>query len=221
MSYEKISEYHQKLGQATRRREMWQRTIDNGFNSVDTEAYLKYWTAEENRWRAELERFTVIECDPATKVIGAPGLNIGLGVCITRGDRFLISKRLKACRIGVDRLAMPGGAFEYGESIVECMEREALEETGLEIIPVFDEAGDSPVFHVQENDREGMRIITLYTHARLKDPEAEPINPEPHKHTDWHWATLFEVQRTHSLDRSWIPIAAFQRNYRRLFLSSE
>jgi 8-oxo-dGTP diphosphatase len=150
------------------------------------------------------------------KVIGAPGLNIGIGICITRGDKFLISRRLEACKIGVNCLAMPGGSFEFGESIVECMEREAFEETGLKIAPVFDEAGDSPVFHVQENDREGMRIITLYTHARPLDPLAEPINPEPHKHTPWKWTRLDDLSAMNT-DQSWIPMWAFYRNYDRLF----
>jgi 8-oxo-dGTP pyrophosphatase MutT (NUDIX family) len=96
------------------------------------------------------------------------------------------------------------------------MIREAFEETGLEIVPVFDEAGDSPVFHVQENDRDGMRIITLYTHARPSSYSAEPINHEPHKHTPWEWKTLSEVQKI-GTSEDWIPVKAFYRNYQRLF----
>jgi 8-oxo-dGTP diphosphatase len=111
---------------------------------------------------------------------------------------------------------MPGGAFEFGESIPQCMIREAWEETGLMIVPVFDESGDSPVFHVQENDREGMRIITLYTHARLRYPHDEPINPEPHKHTPWQWTRLDDLSAMNT-DQSWIPMQAFYRNYDRLF----
>ncbi len=198
----------------------WNRYVDNfvlgvGETPLERAKYYRdnYQILLEEHKRNETELLTHMSYLPGSgKVVGAPGLNIGLGVCITRGDKFLVSQRLPACKIGVGVHAMPGGSFQYGESILECMRREAKEETGLDILPVL-ESG-TPVFHVQEWDREGMRIITLYTHAHLMNETDEPVDLEPTKHTPWRWVRLSEMV---DADPSWIPVSAFVKNYYRLF----
>jgi 8-oxo-dGTP diphosphatase len=146
-------------------------------------------------------------------------VQVGTGIVITRGTHFLISKRLGPCRLGVGVWALPGGAIEAGESIEECTIREAKEETGLDVIPVKDLLDGSHVWYVYDKVRESSPIITLFTHARLRHPNAEPINPESHKHTPWQWVTLREVERMAISEDigDWLPIPAFRKYYMRLF----
>ena len=66
---------------------------------------------------------------------------VGVGAVIVHGDRVVIVQR------GTEPLqgqwSIPGGALEIGETLRECAEREALEETGLrveatDVLEVFD-----------------------------------------------------------------------------------
>jgi len=66
---------------------------------------------------------------------------IGVGALIIEDGRVLLVKRGHAPRAG--EWSIPGGVLELGETVRECVVREALEETGLtvealELLGVFD-----------------------------------------------------------------------------------
>jgi mutator protein MutT len=66
---------------------------------------------------------------------------IGIGAVIVQGDRVVLIKRKYEPLAG--QWSLPGGAVEIGETLEECVAREMLEETGLEVevgpvIEVFD-----------------------------------------------------------------------------------
>jgi 8-oxo-dGTP diphosphatase len=66
---------------------------------------------------------------------------IGVGALIIEDSRVLLVKRGHAPRAG--EWSIPGGVLELGETVRECVVREALEETGLtvealELLGVFD-----------------------------------------------------------------------------------
>jgi 8-oxo-dGTP diphosphatase len=56
---------------------------------------------------------------------------VGVGAVVVRGNRALIIKRGHEPRKG--EWSLPGGIVELGESLVEAVRREVLEETGLEV----------------------------------------------------------------------------------------
>ena len=56
---------------------------------------------------------------------------VGVGVLIQDGDRYLLIKRAAEPDAGL--WSVPGGMVELGERAKEAAEREALEETGLEV----------------------------------------------------------------------------------------
>jgi ADP-ribose pyrophosphatase YjhB (NUDIX family) len=56
---------------------------------------------------------------------------LGVGAVVVRGDQALIIKRGHEPRKG--EWSLPGGTVELGESLVDAVKREVLEETGLAV----------------------------------------------------------------------------------------
>ena len=54
---------------------------------------------------------------------------VGVGAVVWRGDRVLLIRRGRPPRLG--QWSLPGGAQQLGETLVEAISREVLEETGL------------------------------------------------------------------------------------------
>lgn len=65
--------------------------------------------------------------------------------------------------------AFPGGHLEYGEEIIECAERETLEETGLNVQGRDIVAVTNDVF-----TELGKHYITLFVVCEMADPKQEP-----------------------------------------------
>jgi ADP-ribose pyrophosphatase YjhB (NUDIX family) len=56
---------------------------------------------------------------------------LGVGGIVFRGDRVLLVKRGK--EPGLGRWSIPGGVVDLGENAAAALEREILEETGLQV----------------------------------------------------------------------------------------
>jgi 8-oxo-dGTP diphosphatase len=77
---------------------------------------------------------------------------VGVGAVVLQADRVLLVQRGHEPMKG--QWSLPGGALEVGETLVEGVRREVLEETGLEIEPitlieVFDRISRDPEGRVQ------------------------------------------------------------------------
>lgn len=59
---------------------------------------------------------------------------VGVGAVIVEGSRVVLVRRAKAPSAG--DWSVPGGLVEVGETLVQAVAREALEETGLSVEPV-------------------------------------------------------------------------------------
>ena len=59
---------------------------------------------------------------------------LAVSAAIVRGDRLLVVRRARPPALGV--YTLPGGVVEVGETLVEAVAREVLEETSLVIEPV-------------------------------------------------------------------------------------
>ena len=111
---------------------------------------------------------------------------VGVGAVILRGGRILLEKRGNAPARG--QWTIPGGVVEVGESLVDAVGRETLEETGLVVesavlIDVVDQ-----VHFDAENRIEYHYVIVDYLVKSAGEPvassDAEELN----------WVALGEVE---------------------------
>lgn len=102
---------------------------------------------------------------------------VGVGVIIIRDSKVLLGKRKHAHGEGTWSFA--GGHLEFGESILECAQREALEETGLKIMDVRTGPYTNDIFK-----DEGKHYITLFVTCTAV---GEPRVMEPEKCEKWQW----------------------------------
>ena len=76
------------------------------------------------------------------------------------------------------------GTFEQGESITQAAAREAFEETGITLAPATLRHVLS--IHQRNPGTSDTRVGFAFTPGRW---DGEPVNAEPHKHSELVWAT--------------------------------
>jgi len=103
---------------------------------------------------------------------------VGVGVLIFRNGNVLLG--LRRGSHGAGTWSPPGGHLEYGEEPAECVRREALEETGLDIgVPTF--LGiTNDIFEAEQR-----HYVTLF--YRADESSGEPETREPEKCEAWQW----------------------------------
>ena len=80
---------------------------------------------------------------------------VGVGAVIVADGKVVLIKRRYEPLAG--RWSLPGGAVEVGETLEECVAREMLEETGLEV-EVESDLGDIRYLYVWEGVRVRKRV---------------------------------------------------------------
>jgi 8-oxo-dGTP diphosphatase len=124
-------------------------------------------------------------------VTGAPDRrlpNVGVGIVILRNDNVLLIQRGKPPNRG--HWSLPGGHQEMGETVFETARREALEETGLDVVVL----GLVDVVDAITHDRTG----TVEKHYTLVDIAAESHTGEACAGDDAqsvYWAPLAQLGR--------------------------
>ncbi|ROV99842.1 hypothetical protein VSDG_02993 [Cytospora chrysosperma] len=114
---------------------------------------------------------------------------VGVAAVIKGPDGRIVFGRRKASH-GAGQWAFPGGHLEYGEEIIDCAERETLEETGLNVKGRDIVAVTNDVF----TDL-GKHYITMFVVCEMVDPKQQPQLLEPDKCQEWVWKTLDEVKQ--------------------------
>ncbi|ROW04875.1 hypothetical protein VMCG_04768 [Cytospora schulzeri] len=114
---------------------------------------------------------------------------VGVAAVIRGPEGRIVFGRRKASH-GAGQWAFPGGHLEYGEEIIDCAERETLEETGLNVKGRDIVAVTNDVF-----TELGKHYITMFVVCEMVDPKQQPQLLEPDKCEEWVWKTLDEVKQ--------------------------
>src|SRR5450830_1031554 len=109
---------------------------------------------------------------------------VGVGVIIIKDGFVLLGERIGSH--GAGTWALPGGHLEFGESVNCCAQREAEEETGLQLQEITHAAYTNDVMLA-----EGKHYVTIFVQATANAPE--PVVMEPTKCKGWHWFRWSEM----------------------------
>ena len=112
---------------------------------------------------------------------------LAVSAAILRDGKVLVVRRARKPALGV--YTMPGGVVEAGETLIEAVTREVMEETGLSIAPVT-LAGHREAIVRDTEDRVERHFVILCFAARWLGGEPE-LNEEL---DDARWVTLDELQ---------------------------
>ena len=103
-------------------------------------------------------------------------IKVGVTALVIEDGKILLGKRINVAGDGT--WGVPGGHLEFGESVVDAVKREVLEETGL----VVDELQFA---HVVNNPRQTTHYVHItFLVTRWHDTLE---NLEPHKCAEWKW----------------------------------
>ncbi|MEM7033012.1 MAG: NUDIX hydrolase [Chloroflexota bacterium] len=113
---------------------------------------------------------------------------VAVGALVMFEDKVLLVKRGKPPASGV--WALPGGRVEWGESLIQAVQREVIEETGInievgKIIYTFDS--------ITRNDQGGIAFhyIIIDFLAHPVEPVSEPVADDDAD--DAAWLTLDQI----------------------------
>ena len=108
---------------------------------------------------------------------------VGVGVLICRDGKVLLGTRLAAH--GKGTWSPPGGKMEFGETPMECAQREILEETNLHLTHMRVGPYTNDVFA-----SDNLHYITL---CIIAEATGEPKAMEPEKCAEWKWFAWNEL----------------------------
>lgn len=103
-----------------------------------------------------------------------------VGIIIFKDGKVLVGKRRK--KHGDGEYSFPGGALDYGESLIDCVKREVLEEAGIAIknVRFLSVANSSKHFDLHE--------VQVHFQADWESGEARDLSEE--RIGEWGWYEL-------------------------------
>lgn len=107
-----------------------------------------------------------------------PFVKIGINVFVLKKNKILLGRRIS--KVGHGNWCLPGGKFEFGESISQAAKRELKEETSLKAKLKLWQIINDP------------RQKTHYVHFNFlaKNWSGKPKIKEPDKFSAWKWFDL-------------------------------
>lgn len=105
---------------------------------------------------------------------------------------MLLCKRAETKKFLPGVFEVPGGHIEFGEDIVEGLQREIMEELGVEIV-----VGETVHAFTYLNEIKGAHAVEVLFLAELADVEAE-ITLHPEDHSEFVWASLERAEELYA-----------------------
>jgi 8-oxo-dGTP diphosphatase len=103
---------------------------------------------------------------------------VGIAAVIIRNKKVLLGKRKGSH--GTGTWGFPGGHLEYGESFIDCVKREVMEETSLAVANTQYAAISNDIYTQEEK-----HYVTIFMVCDYISGEAQVMEPE--KCEQWEW----------------------------------
>ena len=120
-------------------------------------------------------------------------LQVGVKILLENGEgKFLLMRRSEEkYRDVLQKWDIPGGRIDPGKSLMENLEREVMEETGLKVTE------EPRLIGAQDIILNGERHIVRLTY--IGATEGEPVLSE--EHIEYRWFEIEELQRFEGLEK--------------------
>jgi 8-oxo-dGTP diphosphatase len=135
-----------------------------------------------------------------------PRVGVGMMILNNKGE-VLLGKRIDDPIKGTSDLngegcwTMPGGKLEFGETLLDGIMREVLEETGIKI-----DKEKTKLISITDEVRPGVHYVTAG--FLCKDFTGEPKVTEPEEITEWKWYNLDNLP-----ENVFLPSAKIIKNF--------
>ncbi len=103
-------------------------------------------------------------------------------------QKVFLAKRAKTKKFFPDTFELLGGHVDFGETMINGLKREVLEEIDMDI-----EVGDPFYVFTYANDIKGSHSIEVVYFARFTSP-IENIKLDPEDHSEFKWASEDEIE---------------------------
>lgn len=120
-------------------------------------------------------------------------VKVGLGVMIFKYGKVLMQKRKN--HHGDGEYAFPGGHLEFGESFVDCVKRETMEEAGIKIRDV------NFLYLANLTKYPGKHYVQIGMIANWES--GEPTLKEKNSGEEWGWYSLDKLPKPLFKTVSW------------------
>lgn len=111
-------------------------------------------------------------------MLSNPQIQVGVGILVFKKGKVLLTKRRQSH--GKGEYGGPGGHLEFGETFLECAQRECKEEAGIEITNIRFLC----LSHVKRY--KGKHYVDVGLLADWKNGEPEVLEPEKLEKWDWY-----------------------------------
>ncbi|KAK0657871.1 NUDIX hydrolase domain-like protein [Cercophora newfieldiana] len=118
-----------------------------------------------------------------------PVVRVGVAAVVKNAEGKMVVGIRKGNSHGVGHWQFPGGHLEFGETPLQCAERETLEETGLVVRAEKIIAVTNDIF--QESSK---HYITLFVACQRLREDQEPETLEPEKCEGWSWKSWEDIR---------------------------
>ncbi|KAK4446386.1 NUDIX hydrolase domain-like protein [Podospora aff. communis PSN243] len=123
--------------------------------------------------------------------MATPVVRVGVAAVVKDASGRMVVGVRKGNSHGIGHWQFPGGHLEFGETPLQCAERETLEETGLQVRAEKIVAVTNDIF--QENNKHYITLFVVCQRCGASENQ-EPMTLEPEKCEGWSWKTWDEIK---------------------------